>query len=204
MAALLAVFLLKEKISPLQILGIFVAIAGVVVIKGMPEVNTLGFVLVTLSAAAFAVMQINMKTMGNIGIPTFAAYTSLFSLPFLVLFAYFFEGKVNWDKVEYGRLSFVLAFQVLVLGFAQAIWQKLTVAKGVNKIVPFNLLAPVFAIISGYLILGEYVTLHILVGAGIIIAGVALTTFFNPETKEGKLRKTVGSLVNNLKAIIKR
>jgi len=181
-SVLLAVFFLKERITLLQILGIFVAIAGVVVIRGVPELHTIGFILTILGSLAFSIVQINMKTMGKIDIATFTAYTSFFSLPFLVLLAYLFEDKVHWENVEYNRLTIVLAYQVFILGFSTAIWQKLTETKGVNKVIPFSLLTPVFAIIGGYIILSEIITSHILIGMGLTIIGVALTIFFKPKT----------------------
>jgi O-acetylserine/cysteine efflux transporter len=44
----------------------------------------------------------------------------------------------------------------------------------VNKVVPFNLLVPVFGVLASSLMIGEPLIPHMLIGGLICIAGVAL------------------------------
>lgn len=178
MAVILSAMFLKEKVNLAQIMGIIIAILGVVIIYGIPDLNLLGFIFIILGAFFFAITQLFMKTSKPVDLPTFISYTSLFCVPFLMILSILFNEKANWNDVNYYKLSAVVLYQVLVLGFATALWQKLIEKYGVNKITPFSLLNAVFAIIGGIILLSETLTMHIAVGATVTIIGVALTTLF--------------------------
>ncbi|MDR1694775.1 MAG: DMT family transporter [Lactobacillaceae bacterium] len=193
MAVLFSVIFLKEKISPMQMLGMMISLVGVVIIYGIPEVKLTGFTFIIMSAFFFAITQVMMKKTGDFHMPTFVAYTALFSVPFLLVLSLFFDNKLIVDNVDWGRFSISLGFQIFVLGFSLAIWQKLISTHGVNKLVPLSLLGVVFAILGGMVLLGEQLTYRMTIGAAVIIAGVAMVTFFKP--KEGFWKRLVGKLL---------
>jgi O-acetylserine/cysteine efflux transporter len=65
---------------------------------------------------------------------------------------------------------------VAVLGTANALWQKISARQGVNKVVPFQLLTSVFGMSIAALFLGDAITMQMLMGALVLIAGLGLAT----------------------------
>lgn len=181
MAVLLSVIFLKERISFIQILGIIIAIMGVVVVYGIPEVNFIGFIFTILAAFFYGVSQLVFKKSVDIPLTTFVAYTSLFSVPFLIVLSFLFDEKLDVEKVNWFEFSWVMGFQILIMGSSTSIWQKIISYYGVNKVTPTGLLTVIFAILGGVILLDEKITYQMIIGATIIIMGVALTTFFKPK-----------------------
>jgi O-acetylserine/cysteine efflux transporter len=54
------------------------------------------------------------------------------------------------------------------------IWYTLLARNRVSQLIPFMLLVPVFAVVSGIAVLGEELTIEILGGGLLVIAGVGL------------------------------
>lgn len=178
MAMILAFFVFKEKLNKMQIIGTIIAISGIIVIYGAPEVNIIGLIVMILAALAWAIVQLQMKKYGHFHMTTFVAYTSLFSVPFLLLLSYFFDKPLVIENVNFEKLIITLGYQVLALGFITAIWQRLVEKEGINKIAPFSLLSIIFAILSGIILLDEPLTKNIAIGASIITLGVFITNKF--------------------------
>jgi len=174
---LLALVLLREKITRIQMLGITIAIIGILIIRGLPEINGIGVALMLGSAIAWGLAQIKQKQLGKIDLPTFTAYTCLFSVPFLAVCALCLDTPVDYANIDWMAYSPILLFQVVILAAALAIWQKMNAVFGVNKIAPFVLLNSIFAMIAGALFLNENISIIMIIGALITISGLAISTF---------------------------
>jgi O-acetylserine/cysteine efflux transporter len=66
---------------------------------------------------------------------------------------------------------------------AYGIWYYLLGKYEVNRIVPMTLLAPVLAVVFAVLILDETLTVRIVLGGLLTIAGVAMIQFLRPPAR---------------------
>ena len=171
-AIFLSYLFLQEKMSLKQSFGIIFAIIGILLIYGIPELNFVGLSLGLLGSFCWGITQILMKKTPNINKATYIAGTHLLSAPFLLIFSFIFEKRIDWGVVNLSSLGGVLFYQVIILSLSMALWQDLISKHGVNKISPFSLLQVVFALAGTFFILHEPLTPLILLGAGLTIVGV--------------------------------
>jgi len=73
--------------------------------------------------------------------------------------------------------AYALALGVLCTALAHLMYFNLLGKVGVARTVVVTYLIPVFAMLWGFLILGEGVTLKMLAGAACILSGIGLTTY---------------------------
>lgn len=76
----------------------------------------------------------------------------------------------------------VVALGVVCTGIAFLLYFRLIKDIGATSTLTVTFLIPVFGILWGHLFLGEVITLSMIVGSLIVIAGTALATGFNPAT----------------------
>lgn len=186
MALILGAVFLKEKISHKQMLGIGVAIIGIMCIYGLPNLNMIGFAFNILGSFFWAVSQLELKKSKAIDIYTFITYTTLFSAPILMGLSLAFEGNLltAFEKAEKTPLVLSFLYQVVVLGSAMMLWQKLVADNGINKVVPMMLLQVVFGIMGGMIIFNDELNLNIMAGAALTMCGVGLAIL--PGSKHKK------------------
>lgn len=186
MAMLLGVLLLKEKISHKQMLGIGVAFCGILCIYGLPDLNMLGFAFNILGSLFWALSQLELKKSKAIDIYTFITYTTLFSSPVLMGMSLLIEDNIFEAFAGAEKLPLLLSFfyQVVILGAAMMLWQKLVAANGVNKVVPVMMLQVLFGIIGGMLLFDEQLNLNIIAGAALTMSGVGAAMLSGKSHKE--------------------
>ncbi len=176
-SVLMACIWAKEKINFKQILAILLSFVGVMIILGIPNMSLTGVVLILLSRFFWGACQIVFKGTKHMPIPTFLAYSYLFSAPFTAIGSIWFEdynyemlSNINWTIA-----GWVMAFEVIVLSIAMVLWQKLIAVNGVNKIAPFSTLRIVFGIIAGVWIFNDPLNWQIIIGSILVTLGVFLT-----------------------------
>lgn len=177
-STLLAVLLFKEQLGWRRSLGIVVAFAGVVVLAGAPQVadDLLGLGLIVAAAFAWAVANNIIKRYGPFNPYQLTAWMALFAVPQLLLVSLLVEqGQLASlqaaDWVGWTALGYIVLGSSLI---AYTLWYGLINSNPVSRVVPFTLLAPVFAIIASALLLGERITWPLVLGGAITITGVAL------------------------------
>jgi len=170
-AVLLGWILLKEKVTTKTMIGIFLGIAGLLVVLGSPTVTLIGGFLVILSSLFWGISNIKMKGLKDINIFAFIAYPALFSLPFLIMFALVYDdvSNIEWNQINYWEISLVMFYQVVIGSIAMFIWQRLLKSHNINKVVSVTLLQPIFGIIGGIIIFGDKLNSSLIIG-GLIIA----------------------------------
>nr|WP_281415000.1 DMT family transporter [Azospirillum picis] len=170
---------LGERPSARVALGLAVAIAGValaVADPGEPMPPTAA-VLVAGGAAAQAFGNVLIKRLGPLRPLRLIGWLSLFTVPQVGLASWMLERGQMAALDAAGPLAWLsLAYAVLfgaILAFGLWFWliERATLA----RVAPFALLQTVFAILAGIVFLGEGVTLPLVLGASICIAGVVLT-----------------------------
>jgi O-acetylserine/cysteine efflux transporter len=175
---LLGAALLHERVSARKWLGIAIAIAGVALIAGEPRLGQAwgSLLLVVGGTFSWALGQIMVRRLGEVGGRTVIAWVAAFAAPQLFVFSFVFESDhlayiasadwVVWSTVVY------LGLVMTALGYS--LWYSLIGRHPVSRVGPFLLLMPVFAVLGGVFLLGETLTPLIVLGGVIVIAGVAI------------------------------
>lgn len=178
--AILGVVLLKEKLSLRGILGMVFAFGGVVLITGEPRVqgNLVPVFIVIVGGLFWALGQIMIRRLGNVGSMRLLAWIAVFASPQLFVASFILEegqfealAKAGW--LEWGV---ILYLGLIMTALAYSLWYHVLAHCEVNRVAPFLLLNPLVAVISSVLILGETLTLMISLGGLIIILGIGIMT----------------------------
>jgi len=176
---LCAAILLRERPGLARVVGIALAMFGVVVIAGQPTLEDQLFPMLLTASGAFtwAIGQIMVKRLGG-AVKGFSliAWVGVFSGPQMLIASLLFEEghleairSATW--VGWGTL-FYLAFVMTALGYG--IWYTVLSRNMVSKVMPALLLLPVLVIIESVVLLGEEPSLIVLLGGGIVLEGIAI------------------------------
>ena len=169
-----------DRISPRQALGILVAFGGAVLIIGEPrlEGDLIYAFLVIAGAFTWAIGQIMIKRLGNIGGFNLLSGVALFAAPQLFLASWLLEQDQlqqiqNATPAAWGAVIY-LGLVMTALGYG--LWYRLLGHYSVNQVMPFLLLLPVTSVFGGIFFLGESLTPKIALGGCLAITGVAMIT----------------------------
>jgi len=177
---ILAWLVFGDRISLKQGLGIAIAFTGAILIIGEPKLaGDLVYAFMVIGGAfTWAVGQIMIKKLGNIGGFRLITGVALFATPQLFVASFLFEqnqleqiqtaSPAAWAAVAYLGL--------IMTALAYALWYRLLGHYTVNQVMPFLLLLPVTSVFGGIFFLGESLTTKIALGGGLAIIGVAMIT----------------------------
>src|SRR6201992_1368303 len=171
---LLAWPLLAERPSLSTSAGVMLAFIGVVVLAAGPglSANALPLLLVIGAAFAFAVSNVLTKRYGPFDPLMLMGWSSLLTVPQVMLMSLLLEHGQLASLItadEHGWLA--LAYTIFIGGIVVfSLWFWLIARCAMNRVAPFGLLLPVFALISSALFLGERVTPKLIVGALLAIS----------------------------------
>jgi O-acetylserine/cysteine efflux transporter len=187
---LIAAVFFGERMGPRRILGMVIAFAGVYLVTGEPRIQDqgLGIALVLGGAFAWALGQVMVRHLGEIGGMTAIAGVSVFAAPQLFLASALVERGQVAALVNAGLSVWatVLYLGLVMTALGYTCWYHVLGRYEVNRVAPFLLLVPVVSVLGGALLLGEALTPTILTGGAIIISGVALLVIERrPEVAAG-------------------
>ncbi len=176
--ALLSVFLLGETIDLARGGGIALALLGVALIAYDPGnfSLTLGVLFVVGGAAAGAMGTVMLKRLPAMGPFEAQGWIAIASAPPLILTTLLFESG-HAETLATGGWRLVLAFAFIVGAvaiFGHGTFYALLRRYDASLIAPLTLMAPVWGMIFGVLLTGDQVTLALIVGAGLALAGVGV------------------------------
>jgi len=184
-SALLAWIIYRERLGAWQLAGMAVAFAGIWLLAGAPAVapSLAPFLMVVAAALAWSGANILIKELGAISPFVLNAWFGLLAAPqLLVLSLIVEEGQTQALATADWRGWAALAYTVIGASIvAYGLWYHLIARHEVNRVVPMTLLAPVFAIGLAHLILGEPLTMPVLTGGAVTLAGVAMIQFLRPR-----------------------
>jgi O-acetylserine/cysteine efflux transporter len=173
-----AVLLLKERLTRQQVLGLAIALGGLLVIAlDLGDTSPLGaFLLLIGAAASWGIGNIVMRRAAPPDMLRFMVWVSALAvLPLYVLSAVFESPQRGWDALR--TITWPAAGSVLYVGLLATVagfglWGWLIRTYSASVIAPFSLLVPVFGMSAAALFDGERLTpLRLLAGA-LIISGV--------------------------------
>jgi drug/metabolite transporter (DMT)-like permease len=168
------VTLLGERQPALVWLGVFIALAGVVMFlaNGEGESQLLGNVISFLGGASFALYQVfNRRLIREYPAPTYSAYSTLFgAIPLLAVSAPQAMSQ-DWSAVSWQSWLTLLYMCVFPVYLAYIVWGWVISKRGV-AISGLTLLVPVMAGIMAVLFFGESFGPLKLVGGALALAGM--------------------------------
>lgn len=180
-AVILSAFILKEKPSIGQVIGIFLGIAGIGII-GSDSGNFgsfLSFSLVLGAAFFYGASSIFMKSAGNVDFFSLIIWSCLVPPIPLFLLSLILESG-HWKAiVDFSVMAWISILYTGLLGtvVAFATWGWLLKKYSANQVEPFKLLVPVVGMITSHLLTGEDFTLKVICAFLFIFVGLFFITF---------------------------
>ena len=183
-AVILAAILLRERPGWRSLLGMTLAFAGVLIIFAGAEIHadTVPLTLMLCAAFVWSVANYQIKALGSVDGMSLNGWMAMFATPQL-LFASLAIEHEQWNALAeadwrgYGAVAFTAVFAT-ILGYG--LWYRLIHKYPMSLSMPFTLLGPVFGVASGVVMLGEPMTLRLLAGSTITLAGVAIIVLRQP------------------------
>jgi O-acetylserine/cysteine efflux transporter len=176
---LLAWPLLAERPSLTTSAGVLLAFVGVVVLAAGPglSANALPLLLVVGAAFAFAMSNVLTKRYGPFDPLMLMGWSSLLAVPQVLLMSLLLEhGQLASFIAADERGWLALAYTIFIGGIVGfGLWFWLIARCSMDRIAPFGLLLPVFAMMSSVLFLGDRMTPKLIVGGLLTISGVFIT-----------------------------
>ena len=178
LAALLAAIFYRDYLGWRRSLGMVVALVGVAIVIGQPrfEGSYTAVLLILTGAVLWACGSVQLKTMASkFGPLELIAWMNLFSLPQLLLATYLTEPDVLQQLQSAGVASWLAVVYQASLGTFAAyfLWNRAMRKYDVNQTMPFTLTVPIYGVAFGALVLGETITLPMLIGGILTVSGVA-------------------------------
>lgn len=192
-SALLATIFLKERISPLKLFAIGVALAGVMLIGFDPVVfNHLDAILWVMGAAfAMSVATILMRQCPNLGVFRLQAWIALIATPSLFALSAVFETDHHMILIEtqlrdyWAPLYSAVGASIVGHGAVYFLVGKYPV----SVVTPLLLLAPILASVFGVFFFGDELGWKLIVGGAMTMFGILLITLTSEAAKQRALLK---------------
>ena len=177
----LAVYILRERLSSRRVLGGGMTLAGVLIVTAdglrLSDLNgssrMLGNVLVMLAGIAWSVFAVAQRR-AQIGGGLFQRLTPIFSVATLVMLPAMLRREA-WG-VRGGVLPVVM-FAILTIFGTNAVYWIYGRAQELIEVSVLSILLcaiPVFAVVLAYIFLNERLTVQSFVGGAVIISGIAV------------------------------
>lgn len=178
-----AMLFLGERLRVQNLIGLAIAAAGLVVIasQGGRAMTLAGFLLTIASAAMWAFGNIVTKKVGNANLVSLVVWASLVPpVPFFVL-SLWFEGPQRIGAAL-AALNVSSIFAVVYLAFVATLlgyglWSRLMSRYPAAQVAQFSLLVPIVGLASSALLLDEHLTSAQLIGAALVMGGLAVNVF---------------------------
>jgi drug/metabolite transporter (DMT)-like permease len=175
----------RDSLTRLQSLGVVISLAGVLAVLTGGDLTVLaqlelnkGDLIVLAGMVFWAAYTVFLREKpeelpGIVLLACCACVGVLLLAPLMLLEFAFFEGHVEFTLATVGAMLYVGLFPSF-LGYI--FWNRAVAEVGSNVAGIFVHLMPVFGSILAWMFLGEGIRVYHLVGIGLILAGIALTS----------------------------
>lgn len=182
-AILISVFLLKESIRPLRVVGLMLSIAGILVLLSKGSVATLlafrfsvGDIWILFAALSFAIYNVLVRRKPAEISPVNFLFVSFVSGT-LILLPFFIVESLNTAPIAWNtRLVWIILY--LGLGtsvIAFLLWNSAIGKLGAVRAALFGNLIPIFASLEAVWLLGEEITTIHLISGLLVICGLVIS-----------------------------
>lgn len=191
-AVLISTFFFKDSLSRAQIAGLFISFMGVVLISGSPTLSSGWAVAILLcSATGWALSNIIIKRSPPVNPITLTGWIALLAIPQVGVLSWFFENDQlvallhsSW-KGWFGVIYSAVGASIL----AYSSWYYLLRKYHVNIVMPWSLLTPAFAVITGCFVLGDEMNSFKLLGTTLIVSGTVICSLTHLKRGSPPLKK---------------
>lgn len=184
-AVILSCLFLRDRPGMVRVLGMLLAFAGVAVIFASAPVegHYLSLALMLSAALVWSLANLQIKAMEHVDGMSLNGWMALFAAPELLAASFLLEhgqgaALISADWMGYAAVGFTAVFSTIV---GYGLWYRLIHKYPMNLAIPFTLLAPIFGVASGILLLGEPMTLRLAVGSLMTISGIAVVVLWVPK-----------------------
>ncbi|AEC21523.1 cysteine/acetylserine efflux protein [Pusillimonas sp. T7-7] len=181
---LIAALLLGEGVHRHNILGMGVAVLGLVLIQqgaAAGSMTLLGFMLTLLAALSWASGNIVAKVAGKVDMLGLVIWGALIPpLPFLAL-SWFLEGpqtiQDSLTGITYVGITAVIYLALVATVIGYVLWGRLLTRHPASKVAPLTLLVPVIGLVSAAWLLDEHMQAAQWLGGAIVMLGLVINVF---------------------------
>ena len=199
---LLETLIYKTKLNTFKIIGIVIAIVGVFVLSYIkPEERQqnelLGIMMLIVAGVAWAFYNfLTKKVVNNYPPITLLFYQTLFGAIFMLPLSLFERGA--WMAPTTMSLLMMLFLGVFCSVIAYLLYNLGLKSLSPSAIISMLNLVPLFGVMFSFLLLGEAITLRMVIGGAIIILGVMLSV---KRTKKELALEAATPVVEEIKAV---
>lgn len=176
-------FFSYDRLTWKRILGLLLAMGGIASVfatrpEELPVNYWIGDIMIIVSALFWAATTVYIKAMSDrfqVTAVHILFYQLIFSVPLLLILAAIFERgfAINVTPV----IAWSLVYQTIVVAAASyLVWYWMITRYHVTNLAVFSMLTPLFGVLAGVMIRGEALTTWLLVGLGLVLAGIYLVT----------------------------
>jgi len=183
---ILAPILLKEKLSPKQVLSVVIAFCGLILIVAtslnIKETNLMGILLGAVSGMFYAIIVLINRKFGSHIPSESATFIQLMMSAVILAPLVLFESPIQqWSSLNLHGIVMLLILGIVHTGLAYQMYFSSYKELSSTTVALYSYLDPVFAIIFGVVILGEPFGIYQIIG-GALILGSTLVEAFNIVT----------------------
>jgi len=185
--AFLAALILRERIRAIRILGIILALFGVILVTfnkgftfdGTDSIDLLGCAFSLLAALSFALYSVIGKKILISNDPLIIALIALFSGAVLLLtLTTFTVGFSEIVHADWSTLAILIFLGLTMIAIAYPLWFTCLKRLPASHVSIYIYLTPVFAVILSLIILNERFSWLFWVGGAFILGGIIVTNIF--------------------------
>ena len=178
-SALFAALWLAQRLTPRMVLGLALGLLGVALVVGLAPIDldatTLLAVAASTGAAASYAAGGHLHKRFFSGVSP-AAAAMVQQLAAGVLLAPLLLVEPVRDAPDAGQLAAIVALAVGASGIGYLIYFRLIAEVGATSAMTVTYLVPVFGVLWAALFRGDEITVGMLVGAAVVLVGIALVT----------------------------
>lgn len=179
-ATILGCLFFKETIKWRTWTGIGLAVCGVVIMLGEPDLASHpgAVLLMMFSTFVLALSYVKMKHLQSVHPETYVCLISLLAAPFTFAASLFFypESWTNLPAIRWEVFGPMLAYQSIIISMTHIFWQRLMHKGDVGKVTAFTLVIPFFTVVLSVIFLGEHIAWPTIVGGLVTMLGVGIIT----------------------------
>lgn len=174
-----------ERLHGLQLIGLVLALAGLVglLLPGLSAPPMFGAALMLAAGVAWGVYSLRGKGAGDATRVT--AGNFLRTVPVAIVLILLMP---HGEKLDYAGAGYAVASGALASGVGYAIWYTVLPALNSTRAAIVQLCVPVIAAIGGIVLLGESLTLRLVLASAAVLTGISLVILEKPGT--AALRRT--------------
>lgn len=192
-------FVFKETASPRKLMGALLAMVALLVLVSATNGNITasGLMLIMIAAISWTLMGVIVKASKTKQAFAFNVWGMLFAPVPLVLFATALHGEqILWQAYESWDMSTTIAvvFQAYPTTlFGYWVWNRTLIKYPLSTAAPLTLLVPVFALISGYFMYDEVLSVPQIIASTLFLIGIGLIIRPQQQSRisHGKMAKSM-------------